>query len=208
MPDQHTGSVRLGMPHQTLAVREFGCDRLLQQDRQAGIDAGDGLLDVKLVTREDWLKIEVYTSGRQSLVFQEVGQIDLQARWCHVHLHPEGIAKGDWMAQGAIGTGLIVYLRPAYLRERLAETLDRLSDVIRERFKVKRQVRVLTAHGRITGWILAGLPPTLALAMFAMSPGHLKILTNDPLGVQMIVIALTLQVIGTLIIRKLVKIRY
>ena len=41
----------------------------------------------------------------------------------------------------------------------LAEVLDNLGDVIRERFKVKRQVRVVTAHGRITGWVLAMLPP-------------------------------------------------
>jgi tight adherence protein B len=90
----------------------------------------------------------------------------------------------------------------------LSEVLDNLSSVIRERFKVKRQVRVLTAHGRITGWILAGLPPALAAAMFAMSPGHMRILTSDTLGVQMIIAGLTLQVIGTLIIRKLVDIRY
>jgi tight adherence protein B len=90
----------------------------------------------------------------------------------------------------------------------LGEVLDNLSSVIRERFKVKRQVRVLTAHGRITGWILAGLPPALAAAMFVMSPGHMQLLTGDPLGVQMIIGGLTLQVIGTLIIRKLVDIRY
>jgi tight adherence protein B len=90
----------------------------------------------------------------------------------------------------------------------LGEVLDNLSSVIRERFKVKRQVRVLTAHGRITGWILAGLPPALAAAMFVMSPGHMQILTNDALGVQMIIAGLSLQVIGTLIIRKLVDIRY
>ena len=90
----------------------------------------------------------------------------------------------------------------------LGEVLDNLSSVIRERFKVKRQVRVLTAHGRITGWILAGLPPSLAAAMFVISPGHMKILTDDSLGVQMIIAGLTLQVIGTLVIRKLVDIRY
>lgn len=90
----------------------------------------------------------------------------------------------------------------------LGEVLDNLAGVIRERFKVKRQVRVLTAHGRITGWVLAGLPPSLAAAMFAVAPGHLTILTNDPLGVKMIVAALVLQVTGTLIIRKLVNIRY
>jgi tight adherence protein B len=90
----------------------------------------------------------------------------------------------------------------------LGEVLDNLSSVIRDRFKVKRQVRVLTAHGRITGWILAALPPSLAAAMFVISPGHMQLLTSDPIGVKMIIAGLTLQVIGTLIIRKLVDIRY
>jgi len=90
----------------------------------------------------------------------------------------------------------------------LGEVLDNLASVIRDRFRVKRQVRVLTAHGRITGWILAGMPPALAAAMFVVSPDHIRMLLNDPLGVQMIVGALVLQVIGTLIIRKLVDIPY
>jgi tight adherence protein B len=90
----------------------------------------------------------------------------------------------------------------------LGEVLDNLSRVIRDRFRVKRQVRVLTAHGRITGWILAALPPALAAAMFVVAPGNMKMLVSDPLGVQMIIGALVLQVIGTLIIRKLVNIPY
>ena len=90
----------------------------------------------------------------------------------------------------------------------LSEVLDNLSSVIRERFKVKRQVRVLTAHGRITGWILSALPPSLAAAMFVISPQQMLILTQDTLGVQMIIAGLTLQVLGTLVIRKLVNIRY
>ena len=90
----------------------------------------------------------------------------------------------------------------------LAEVLDNLSTVIRERFQVKRQVRVLTAHGRITGWILSGYPPALAVAMFVMSPGHLNMMVEDPLCIQMIIGAVTLQIIGTLIIRKLVNIEY
>jgi tight adherence protein B len=90
----------------------------------------------------------------------------------------------------------------------LGEILDNLGSVIRDRFRVKRQVRVLTAHGRITGWILAGMPPGLAAVMMVISPGHMKMLINDPLGVQMIVGALVLQIMGTLIIRKLVDIPY
>jgi len=90
----------------------------------------------------------------------------------------------------------------------LGEVLDNLASVIRDRFRVKRQIRVLTAHGRITGWILAAMPPALAGAMMVTTPSHLRMLVNDPLGVQMIIGALVLQVIGTLIIRKLVDIPY
>ena len=90
----------------------------------------------------------------------------------------------------------------------LAEILDNLASVIRERFKVKRQVRVISAHGRITGWVLAGLPPTLALTFFVISPNHVKTLTDDPLGIKMILIAAALQITGTLIIRRLVDVEY
>jgi len=90
----------------------------------------------------------------------------------------------------------------------LSEVLGNLSTVIRERFRVKRQVRVLSAHGRITGWVLSGLPPALAGAFMVTGPEHMQTLINDPLGRQMIVVALLLQVTGTLIIRKLVNIEY
>lgn len=90
----------------------------------------------------------------------------------------------------------------------LSEVLDNLSVVIRDRFKVKRQVRVLTAHGRITGWILAALPPSLAVILTFISPDHMKTMITDPLGIQMLAVGGTMQVVGTLIIRKLVNIRY
>lgn len=105
------------------------------------------------------------------------------------------------------------FLATAVLTQReaggnLAEVLDNLSSVIRERFKIKRQVRVVSAHGRITGWILALLPPFMALAFMIVSPGHLDRLVNDTLGVQMILGALVLQVIGTLLIRRIVRVEY
>lgn len=90
----------------------------------------------------------------------------------------------------------------------LSEVLDNLANVIRERFKVKRQVRVVTAHGRMTGWILAALPPVLALILCFVSPEHMKTMITDPLGIKMLAIGGTMQVIGTVIIRKLVNIRY
>ena len=90
----------------------------------------------------------------------------------------------------------------------LSEVLDNLAAVIRDRFKVKRDVRAKSAHGRITGWILAGLPPGLALAFLVMVPEHMKMLIDDPLGVRMIIGALVLQVAGTLVIRKIVNFDY
>jgi tight adherence protein B len=90
----------------------------------------------------------------------------------------------------------------------LAEVLDNLGAVIRDRFKVKRQVRVLSAHGRITGWVLACLPPALGMATLIINPNHLGSLLGDPLGMKMIYTAIALQIGGTLIIRKLVDIEY
>ena len=90
----------------------------------------------------------------------------------------------------------------------LAEVLDNLASVIRERFKVKRQVRVVTAHARVTGWVLAMLPPCLGLVLTLLSPAHMSLLWTDPTGIKMVVVALILQVTGTLIIRKMVNIEY
>jgi tight adherence protein B len=90
----------------------------------------------------------------------------------------------------------------------LSEVLDNLASVIRDRFKVKRQMRVVSAHGRMTGWILAGLPPALATILVFTSPQHMKLLVTDPLGIKMVVVAATMQAIGTLIIRKLVNVPY
>ena len=71
----------------------------------------------------------------------------------------------------------------------LSEVLDNLAGVIRERFKVKRQVRVVTAHGRITGWILAALPPALALVLCFVSPDHMTDADHAiRLAIQMIVV--------------------
>ena len=90
----------------------------------------------------------------------------------------------------------------------LAEVLDNLSSVIRERFKIKRQVRVISAHGRITGWVLACLPPALGMATLIINPDHLGTLMGSDLGHRMIVAAIVLQVVGTLIIRKIVNVEY
>jgi tight adherence protein B len=88
----------------------------------------------------------------------------------------------------------------------LAEVLDKLSAVIRERFTVRRQVRAVSAHGRITGWVLAALPPALAAVLYVTAPDHVMTLVRDPLGLQITALAVTLQIAGTLAIRHIVRI--
>jgi tight adherence protein B len=88
----------------------------------------------------------------------------------------------------------------------LSEVLDNLSKLIRERFKLKRQVRTLSAHGRITGSVLAGLPLVLGVSMFFMAPEHVGLLFTDPLGVRMVIAAAVLQVIGFIAMQRIVNI--
>jgi tight adherence protein B len=90
----------------------------------------------------------------------------------------------------------------------LSEVLDNLSSIIRERLKVKRQVRVISAQGRITGWVLSTLPSALALFFCIMNPDKYATFYRDPLGMQLIAGALGLQFAGIVIIRKIVNIAY
>ena len=90
----------------------------------------------------------------------------------------------------------------------LSEVLDRLAAVMRERFRIRREVKVRSAHGRITAYVLAGMPPALAAMMFINAPDQFQILVSDPLGLRMIGTGLVLEIIGVLIVRKLVDIEY
>jgi tight adherence protein B len=89
----------------------------------------------------------------------------------------------------------------------LAEILDGLSYVIRERFKILRQVRVHTAQGRLTMVLLMALPPVIVLIMQIMNPGFIRPLFTEPLGHAFIVAGITLQTIGYFFIRKIIRIQ-
>lgn len=89
----------------------------------------------------------------------------------------------------------------------LAEILDNLSYVIRERFKIMRQVRVYTAQGRLTMLLLMGLPPGIVLIMLTMNPGFIRPLFVDPLGHTLVAIGVLLQTMGYFVIRKIIQIQ-
>jgi tight adherence protein B len=89
----------------------------------------------------------------------------------------------------------------------LAEILDNLSYVIRERFKIQRQVRVHTAQGRLTMALLMAMPPTVVAILLVFSPEFVRPLFYDPFGHVLLVGSITLQTIGYFVIRKIIKIQ-
>jgi len=88
----------------------------------------------------------------------------------------------------------------------LAEILENLAHTIRGRFYIRRQLRVYTAQGRLTGWILALLPPLVVVAAFLIQPDYIMTLFTNFFGVFLVIIAVVLQVVGVLWIRKIVNI--
>jgi tight adherence protein B len=88
----------------------------------------------------------------------------------------------------------------------LSEILDNLAHVIRERFKILRQVRVHTAHGRFTGYVLLALPAFLACALMYINPEHMGLLFKERMGQVMVACAIVMQTIGYIWIRQVVKI--
>ena len=88
----------------------------------------------------------------------------------------------------------------------LAEILDNLARVIRDRFRIYREVRTKTAQGRLTAMILIALPPIMMGVLGVINPSYLRVLFEDPKGPTVLAIAGTLQLIGSAIIWKIIHI--
>jgi len=89
----------------------------------------------------------------------------------------------------------------------LAEVLENVAQTTRERFRLKKQVSVHTAQGRMTGWILSLLPVGLGLAMYFVNPDGMSVLWKRPMGLKLLYAAIVMDIVGALIIRKIVRIR-
>jgi tight adherence protein B len=88
----------------------------------------------------------------------------------------------------------------------LAEILDTVADTLRERAMLRRQIKVLTAEGRLSAWVLGALPFAIALYMYAVNPSYIGGLFDNTLGIIMVVVALLLMAAGILWMRKIVDI--
>jgi tight adherence protein B len=69
-------------------------------------------------------------------------------------------------------------------------------------------VRVISAHGRITGWILTAMPPLVALGMMVVVPQTMMLLVTDPLGIKLVILGVVLQITGALLIKKILAVEY
>lgn len=87
----------------------------------------------------------------------------------------------------------------------LAEILDNLSHVMRERFKLMRQIRVYTAQGRLSLYLLVSIPPLMGIMIYFMDREYIMRLFTDPLGIRFLVAGIVLQVLGYFVIRKIIQ---
>lgn len=100
-------------------------------------------------------------------------------------------------------TGVLV---PREVGGNLAEILDNLARTIRERFTIQRQVRVYTAQGRFTGYLLAALPIIIGFLIYLLNRDYMSILWAEKIGRILIATALLLQIVGFFVIRRIVDI--
>jgi tight adherence protein B len=89
----------------------------------------------------------------------------------------------------------------------LSELLDNIGRIIRDRIKLLGQVRVLSAEGRMSAWVLGLLPFGAGAMVQLISPQFLALLFTDPGGQKMVAFAVGMMVLGVLVMRKVIRIR-
>jgi tight adherence protein B len=89
----------------------------------------------------------------------------------------------------------------------LAEILDKIGYLVRERFKIWGTVQALTGEGRLSGIVLLALPPALFLAVYRLNPDYVMPLFTDPMGKQMLIGGVIMQLLGAIVIKKIIDIK-
>ena len=88
----------------------------------------------------------------------------------------------------------------------LAELLNKLADIIRDRFRIERLIKSLTAQNRMSAWTVCSIPPFLAVFMFFREPQMMNEMMISPGGQAMLATALGLEILGIVVFRKIIKI--
>ena len=87
-----------------------------------------------------------------------------------------------------------------------AAVLDTVVDTVRERFELRRMVRTLTAQGRMTRWILIGLPVAVGVIASLLNPYYMKPLFNTDAGLVMVAVVIAMMIVGSFMIKKILEI--
>lgn len=88
----------------------------------------------------------------------------------------------------------------------LAELLNKLADIIRDRFRIERLIKSLTGQNRMSAWVVCSIPPFLAVFMFIREPQMMNEMLSDPMGRMMLGAAVVLEILGIVVFRKLIKV--
>lgn len=90
----------------------------------------------------------------------------------------------------------------------LAEVLDNISTTIRDRVRIKNEIKTTTAQGRMSGWVISLLPAALGIAIYIINPKHMSLLFTNPLGILILVVSIMMEMIGIFLISKIVRIEF
>ena len=89
----------------------------------------------------------------------------------------------------------------------LAEILDKIGHLVRERFQIYGAIQALTGEGRLSGIVLLALPPILFVVMFRLNPDYVMVLFTDEIGKLMLTGAVFMQLAGAIVIKKIINIK-
>jgi tight adherence protein B len=136
---------------------------------------------------------------------------EFELTWSHLNYGLSMKASLDDLMERVPSLGLRV-LATAVLVQRetggnLAEILDKLSEVLRARYRFLRRVRTLSAEGRMSAWILVLMPFVMAAVISITSPSYLPMLTKDPIGQTLILVAAVTMTLGIVWIRRIIRVR-
>ncbi len=89
----------------------------------------------------------------------------------------------------------------------LGEILERVATTIRERFRILEDLKTLTSQSRISAWVLCSMPIFIAIMMTVINPDYMSVLWNDPRGQKLVALAMAMQIMGMLMVRKIINIK-
>lgn len=198
------GAVALGMP--------IAIVRSLQAKRRAAFDAQ--IVDA-LITMSASLKSGFALMKAMQMVAQDMAPPISQEFERIVNEVGNGRLTGDALRASVervgsydfdlVVTAILIHQR---VGGNLSQILDTIADTIRERAKVMGEMKALTAEGRTSGLVLVLLPIVLAVILFGTRPEYMSPLLTDPLGQMMVGVAASLQIIGVLIMRRMLALDF